>query len=596
MRPAPDVDETARELRAQTADAPPLRVVRQATGVEFGRPPARVLRWLKAYTVTVVVLASYLSARFQTRFRSQAAMKRILAAKHLRNARRIERAIVQLQGLFIKIGQLISIMTNFLPEEFRKQLEGLQDHVPPRPYEDIRERLVDELAGRDPDDVFAEFDRCPVASASIGQVHVARLKSGEKVAVKVQYPDIETIVRSDLRVMRRIITLIRWLLPSENLDQIYREIRSMILEELDFRREADNIQRVAANFDGRRDVEFPRVVASLSTSRLLVTHWEDGVRIGDFDALDRAGFNRAEVARLVVELYCQQIFTDCVYHADPHPGNVLVRWGGDDAAQVVFLDFGAVAEVSPRMRDGIVELIQGGLSRDTERIVRAMRNMGFVARGADHRVFERVVEYFHDQFQEQIKLDSFNLKDIKFDPEKSLDNLADLRRMNISLRQLSSQFHVPKEWILLERTLLLLMGLCTALDPAMSPMTVIRPYLERFVLGDEGDWSTLVVNTTKDLALTAVALPGEMRRFMLDARRGELSVQFTNLERQTQLLYRLGHQAMLVGVGMTCAAMAVVFEGRDDLARALWAWRGAKACAVLFAWSWWTTRARMRRR
>src|SRR5690606_36912324 len=129
-------------------------------------------------------------------------------------------------------------------------------------------------------------------------------------------------------------------------------------------------------------------------------------------------------------------------------------------------------------------------------------------------VFDRVVEYFHARFQEEISLDSFNLQDIRFDPSKGLENLADLRRMDISLRELTESFHVPREWILLARTLLLLVGLCTALDPGMNPMTVIKPYLERFVLGDEGDWSTLVMSTTRDVVLSVAALPGEMRKVM----------------------------------------------------------------------------------
>src|SRR5689334_16217993 len=138
--------------------------------------------------------------------------------KHLRNARRIQRVIARLQGLFIKIGQLISIMTNFLPEEFRAQLEGLQDQVPARPYHDIEARFLEEFGGRGPREVFAEFAESPVASASIGQVHIAKTHAGEKVAVKVQYPDIEEIVRIDLKTLRRIFGVISWFLPYQNLD------------------------------------------------------------------------------------------------------------------------------------------------------------------------------------------------------------------------------------------------------------------------------------------------------------------------------------------------------------------------------------------
>jgi predicted unusual protein kinase regulating ubiquinone biosynthesis (AarF/ABC1/UbiB family) len=612
VRPAEEVQNTAeREKRTRPQSQPtrrgpgdlarfpisPLSPVSLGADLPEGRPPARALRFFKAYWVTFVVIASYLSARFQARFRSEASMRRLMREKHLKNARRIERTILSLQGFFIKVGQLISIMTNFLPEEFRRELEGLQDQVPPRPFADIERRIREELGGRPLGELFAELEPRPVASASIGQVHLARLPTGERVAVKVQYPDIEAIVKSDLRMMRRIFRIVEWFLPYEGLDDVYREIRAMIMEELDFRAEAENTRRIAANFD-RDDVAFPRVIESHSTSRVLTTCFETGTRIGDLAALDRAGYDRAALARLVVELYCKQIFTDGIYHADPHPGNLLVRSHAERPGQlqIVFLDFGAVAEVSETMRHGIVELIQGALGRDTDRIVRAMKEMGFVARGADTQVFERVIEYFHTQFQEQVSLETFNLKDIKFDPEKGLENLADLRKMDISLRELSANFHVPKEWILLERTLLLLMGLCTALDPTMNPMTVIRPYLERFVLGDEGEWSTFVVDATKDLAMSVISLPGEMRRFMTSARQGELSMRFGNLERSTRVLYRLGHQAMYVAVGIAAAALAVVFEGRGEQERAEIAWWVTRGSGVLVLLSFWTTRQRLGRK
>jgi ubiquinone biosynthesis protein len=581
VRPRPDTEELT-----------------TSTGLESlptARPPARIGRFLKAYWVTFIVIASYLSLRVQARFRSEEAILRVLERKHRRNSRRIERAIVHLQGLYIKVGQLISIMTNFLPAEFRTQLEGLQDQVPPRPYEDIERRIREEFGGKSPDELFQTFDRRPIASASIGQVHLARLASGQRVAVKVQYPDIEEIVKSDLATLRRIFRIVQFFVPYQGLDDVYREISSMLKAELDFRAEADNALRIAHNFTGRKDVVFPTVVRELSTQRVLTTNFESGVKVGDLGKLDRAGVDRGAVARLVVELYCQQIFTDGVYHADPHPGNLLVRASEHDM-QVVFLDFGAVAEISPQMRQGIIELIQGALARDTARIVRAMKQMGFIARGADDKVFDRVIEYFYSRFQEQISLDSLSLKDIKFDPQKGLENLADLRRMDISLRELSSNFHVPKEWILLERTLLLLMGLCTALDPQMNPMTVIRPYLERFVLGDEGDWSTFAVESAKDLVLSMAALPADIRKMVQSAREGELSFRFHNLERSTRAIVRLGHQAITAAVGIAGAAIAVVLEGRGEVERAEWAWWVTRVAGVVFLWSWWTSRHLLRKR
>jgi ubiquinone biosynthesis protein len=546
------------------------------------RPPARGWRMLKAYWVTMVVIASYLTLRLTARFRSQGAVERILLDKHRRNARRIQRAILELQGLFIKVGQLISIMTNFLPREFRQELEGLQDQVPPRPFKDIEQRVRDEL-GKGPRELFTEFAERPIAAASIGQVHVARLHGGEKVAVKVQYPDIEQTARADLRALRRILDLVQWFTPLQGLDGLYREVRAMILEELDFRAEAENSRRIAANFRDRGDVLFPRVVEELTTSRVLTTYWEDGIKVGDVVRLDAAGIDRRKVASMVVEAYCQQIFVDGLYHADPHPGNVLIRRATPDAPpSIVFLDFGAVAEVSREMRDGLIQLLQGAIHRDTTRIISAMRKMGFIPRGADDAVFDKVIDYFHQRFQEEIQLDSFSLRDVKLDPDKLFDNLADLRRMDITLRELSASFFVPKEWFLLERTLLLLMGLCTQLAPELNPMHVIRPYLERFVLGPNQDWTAFVLSTTKELALSAVSLPGEMRRFLASAGRGELEVSFRNVEEAARLIYAIGRQSIYVVLGVAAAAFAVVFDGRGDAEAARVCWWAAGGAGGLF--------------
>lgn len=561
-----------------------------------GRPPLRI-RSLRAYWTTFRVIWSYLWLRFRARFHDGAWVEHTLRQVNLRNARRIERTIVELQGLFIKVGQLISIMTNFLPEEFRRELEGLQDAVPPRPYADIEARLREEL-GRAPAEVFQQFEPRPIASASIGQVHLARLGNGQKVAVKVQYPDIEEVVRRDLNTLRRIFRIISWFIPYQGLEELYREIRAIIMEELDYRAEATNARTIAANFEGRTDVAFPHVVDELSTARVLVTNFEAGCKITDKKLVRQYGLDRGLLARQVVEIYCQQIFTDGIYHADPHPGNLLVRPPAEAGAPptIVFLDFGAVAEIPSNVRAGIVELIQGAVMRDTRRIVHAMKQMGFVARGADEHVFEQVIEYFHERFQENISLDSLNLKDIKFDPQKGLESVADLRRMDISLRELSESFHVPKEIIVLERTLLLLMGLCTDLDPTLNPMTVIRPYLERFVLGEEGDWSQLLVETSKDLVMSVTALPAEIRKFMRAAHAGDLQLQFKNIEAPTQLMYRLGHQLILASVGIAGASLAVVLEGRGDDARAEAGWWTARIAGVLLVWSWWTSRNLLRKR
>jgi ubiquinone biosynthesis protein len=567
----------------------------EITPVAFGRPPRGRLRYWTAYWTTFRIVLSYLSLKVQARFRSPAAIDDLARRKHLRNARRVHRTIARLQGLFIKIGQLISIMTNFLPEEFRAELEGLQDQVPPRRYEEIKPRFLEEL-GKPPSELFAEFDERPIASASIGQVHKARLLTGEQVAVKVQYPDIEEIVRIDLRALRRIFGVISWFVPYQGMDQLYREIRAMVLQELDFRGEADNVERIACSFTNRHGVGFPKVRRELSTGRVLTTEWIDGVKVSDRTRLNTLGVDRGRLARMVVHAYCQQIFTDGVYHADPHPGNILVRKSAAGEVSIVFIDFGAVAEVSPKMRRGIVDLIQAGIARDTPRVVNAMKEMGFIARGADPAIFDKVIDFMHQKFQEEVQLESFSLKDVKFDPQKSLENLADLRKMDVSIRDLADHFHVPKEWILLERTVLLLMGLCTELDPTLNPVQVIRPYLEEFVLGKDRDWSAFVLESTKDVAATLFALPSDMRKFVQRAQRGELEMRFKGIEEHARLIYALGHQIIYAALGITSGAFGVIFDGRGEPHAARLAFYGAALFAALLGLSILTTRARLKKR
>ena len=593
--------EVGEGYAARVSAAPKLSLVdAHATPPPTARPPQQPaprravsrMRVFKAYFVTVTVVLSYLSLRWQTRFRSPAAIAELTRRKHRRNARRIERAIASLQGLFIKVGQLFSIMTNFLPDEFRAELEGLQDQVPPRAYADVEARFREEFEGRSPKEVFAEFEERPVASASIGQVHIARTHDGEKVAVKVQYSDIEEIVRIDLLALRRIFRIVSYFIPYNGLDGIYGEIRAMIMQELDFRLEADSIEMIAGHFTGRDDVGFPRVRREVSTARILTTSWIDGAKTSDRVKLAAMGVDRAKLARTVVSAYCQQIFVDGVYHADPHPGNLLVQAGG----RVVFLDFGAVARVSPAMRNGIVDLIQAGLGRDTSRVIQAMKDMGFIARGADPRIFDQVVDFLHTKFQEEVKLESFSLKDAKFDPEQALERLADLRRMDVSLRDLAEHFHVPKEWILLERTVLLLMGLCTELDPELNPMEVIRPYLEEFVLGKDQDWSVFLVNTGKELALSAVALPGEMKKFIARALHGELEFRLRGVTEHARVLYVLGHQMIYAVVGTASVAFWLYLDDRGQHHRAQYAGWTAIACGALLAISFLFNRPRRRRR
>jgi len=515
-------------------------------------------RFVRAYTTTFTVIFSYLWLVWRTKLLGKTYRDRNIAGVHKRNARRVYETILELQGLFIKVGQLLSIMANFLPEEFRAELEGLQDQVPPRPYAEIAQRVEEELESSI-EDAFQDFKRTPIASASLGQVHEARTLDGQRVAVKVQHQDIDEIVRLDLKTIRRIMVIVQWFVPVQGLDAYYHQIKDLLRQELDFTAEANNIERIATKFEKDPRVLFPVPVRELSTRRVLTTSFVEGKKLTDVAGLDAMGIDKKELASRLVRVYCQMIFVDGVYHADPHPGNILVNANGD----LVLLDFGAVAELSQPMREGIPEFLEGVIRRDTDRLIRAMRKMGFLSRTSDEAVSEKIIEYFHRRFQEEVKLESFNLKDIKIDPQRGFENLLDLRKMNVGLKELSGAFHVPRDWVLLERTILLVYGCCSMLDPELNPMGIIQPYLQDFVLGNR-DWQKVAMETVRDMALGAVTLPDDLRKYLVRATRGEMEVRVRGVQEGARTIYTIGRQLVYTAIGIATGFAALTLHTRGE--------------------------------
>jgi predicted unusual protein kinase regulating ubiquinone biosynthesis (AarF/ABC1/UbiB family) len=542
---------------------PPPRTKSDAEPMPPSRPRFRLAR---AYWVTMRVMTGYAWLRLWRPVLGAGAYQARLAERHRANARLVERTIIQLDGLFIKVGQLISILTNFLPEDFRRGLEGLQDQLPPRPQVEIAARLRAEF-GKGPSELFAFFDPNPVASASLAQVHVAQLHDGRRVAVKVQHADIDEIVPLDLRAIKRILGIVQLFTRVRGLESYHAEIRQMIMEELDFSKEAEHIETIASHFAANTEVLFPAVVRELSTRRVLTTEFVSGTKVTNVAELETLGIDRVALAQRILTAYCQMIFVDGVYHADPHPGNIIVQPDGS----IVFVDFGAVGVLSPAMKEGIPAFLEGVLRRDPPRISAAMRRMGFIARTQEETdVAERVIEYFQRRFLDQVTIDSWNLSNVQVDIRTKLEAMADLRRLDVSFRQLTNTFQVPKDWVLLERTLLLLLGLCTYLAPSLNPMRTVQPYLEEFVLGRDRDWLALVRSSAKDMALAALTIPDGVRRLLARANRGELEIRVPEIRDAAELVYAAAHQFVYAVIGTGSGIVAYAAYARDEPTIAFW--------------------------
>lgn len=537
-------------------------------------------RAARAYWLTVRILAGYLWLRLWRPVLGPSLYNARLLEKHRRNSRRIVAVILEYKGLFIKVGQLISILTNFLPPEFRAELEQLQDSVPARPLDEVTARIRKEL-GKPPEELFASFNPVPIASASLAQVHEARLHDGRRVAVKVQHADIEVIAKLDLEVIRGIMNLIQIVARVRGMESYHQDIAQLIRDELDFAQEARNIELIARNFAGNPTVHFPVVVHELSTSRVLTTEFVDGVKVTDFAALAALGIDRPALADRILRVMCQMIFVDGVYHADPHPGNIIVQSDGT----FTLVDFGAVGRLAPSMKAGVPMFWDGVIRRDAGKIIAALRQMGMIARdeeGGEEAAAERAINYFQQRFLEQMTLESFSLKDIQVDMKSKVEALADLRKLDVSFRQLSRAFQVPKEWVIFERGSILTLGLCTELDPDMNPIRVVGPYLQEFVVGKDVDWKAQMSAAIRDMAMSAVTIPDKTNRMLDLATRGAVRFQIGNLEESALLLYSAGQQVIFTFLAIALGALGYFLDehGRRMFAVAAWVAAGVFLMAV----------------
>ena len=483
-------------------------------------------------------------------------------------------------GVMIKVGQFLSARLDVLPAEVTDELSGLQDEVPAENFDAIRKLAEAELGTR-LEDKFETFDTHPLAAASLGQVHRALLRADSpeagifrEVVVKIQRPFIDQLIDVDFSALRRVAGWLRHYEPIRkrvDVPALIEELSVTVHNEVDYLAEGKNAERFAASFAKRKRVHVPRIAWSHTTQRVLTLENVYAIKITDYDAITAAGIDRSEVAQVLFDTYLKQIFEDQFFHADPHPGNLFVTpvpSGKNKKAswKLTFVDFGMVGTVPENLRDGLRDLLIGVGLRDAGRVVKSYQTLGVLLPSADVKLLEQAEAQLFERFW---GLSMGELRSI---------NHAEMRQFAMQFRELMYEmpFQLPHNLLLLGRTLAILSGMCTGLDPDFNLWTQLAPYAQKLVV-DEGtsNWQVWL-DQIGDLVKELVALPAQTDRVLSRLERGELNVNVPQVNRQ---IYHLeGAINRLVG-GVVFAAFlfggVVLYQGGDiALSYVFWGFSG----------------------
>jgi predicted unusual protein kinase regulating ubiquinone biosynthesis (AarF/ABC1/UbiB family) len=491
-------------------------------------------------------------------------------------AARFRALAIRMGGLMIKVGQFLSARLDVLPSEITEELAGLQDEVPPESFAAIRILAESELTLTLMEH-YASFEETPLAAASLGQVHRARLREADAarvgftdVVVKVQRPHIEQVVEVDLAALRRVGGWLQRYKPiSERADvsALVDEFATTTREEIDYLAEGGNAETFAANFADSPYVSVPRVVWGLTTRRVLTLEDVSATKITDYDAIVAEDVSRADVAATLADTYLKQIFEDGFFHADPHPGNLFVTplpgvdADGDRNWRLTFVDFGMVGRVPENLREGLREAVIAIGTQDGARLVRAFKTLDVLLPSADLGLIERASMAVFDRFG------SMNMDELKGIGHDEMMRFG----MQFEELMLNLPFQLPENLLLLGRSIAILSGMCTGLDAEFNLWTSIAPYATSLISGEEGGstFGTFLSEGTKILQ-TVIALPARADRVLTQIERGELSVQTPMLDLRIRRLERsMGRIVSGLVLATLLIAGAIVRAGDPGLSNVL---------------------------
>lgn len=485
---------------------------------------------------TIGFLFSYYRLKFISFFFGMAYYQRNLNRLLYQKGNQLKHLFSNLEGLFIKAGQFLSIAGFFLPETFKKQLEGLQDAATPKDFSQIQSSLLSHYAVP-LSDIFTKIEETHMAVASIGQVHKAWLIDGTPVVLKIQHEHIERIAEIDLAIIRNLTYWIGRFFALEGLDYAYKQIEALILQEIDFEEEANSLISISSSLSDENFWSFPTVFESLSGRKVLVMSWIDGNKITDKEFLSLNNIDPKIIVDRLWNGFCRMIFDNGFYHADPHPGNILV----DKTGNICLLDYGAVSTLSPLFKKEIPGLIIAFSTLDAQKLSKQLITLGFINDSPAAESLAIDLAKALNQFLE-------NDIDQLFNPEGVMNpafwnNPVSHIMLNTSLKDLSASFRIPKDYILLGRTFSLLLGVSFVLRPGENPLKYLSPIVKKYLNEtNQSQW----FKEAGIIGRNIISLPKLIRDTVEQFQTGNSSLKTPDIWRSAKLLYLLGQQFALI--------------------------------------------------
>jgi len=393
-------------------------------------------------------------------------------ALHERHSVRFYRLAVEMRGGLIKIGQILSTRADILPKEWVSTLSGLQDRVDPLPWPAVRP-ILEAAFGRPPTDIFPEIDEHASAAASFGQVHRAKTTDGERVALKIKYPDVERKLAIDFGVLGFFLPLFSIFVPQLKLGSIFQEVKRALTTELDYEQEASFTETVHANFEGMEHITIPRVLREYTRRDVICTTWFDGKKITDPVLLSDPAMDRRALLELVIQAWIKMVYVDGVFQSDPHPGNLLARIG-PDGPELCVLDFGQVKILPRKFHKALTRSVMSFITRDVEGFIGALVDIGIVPKGREEdarAISTKAIERYGSMTPDQVQAMDFD-----WIRKELVGELTHFRGII-----------VPQELVLYGRTLAMLAGLTRQVDPTVDAFALAKPHILSAILSAPSD-------------------------------------------------------------------------------------------------------------